>query len=114
MWTWKDRKVNKEHNSQIPTPANVIPSWMYSLSVGEMESRTDGGSVRGQNYCNQTSPLFISHSQLSLFLLSPLSPHVHAFPHTNISNFPLAFSLFFQYMFKYHLQPEITMSTSSK
>ena len=55
--------------------------------------------------------LFLTH-KLPLFLLLPLSPHVHSFPHTNISDFPLAFSLFFQYMFKYHLQPEITMSTN--
>ena len=99
MWTWNDRKVNKEHNSQIPIPANIIPSGMYSLSVGEMESRKDGGSVCGQHYYNQTSPLFISHSHSFFYYLG----------HPTFTPFHTPISLIFHWHF--HCSFNICLNT---
>lgn len=77
MWTRNERKVNKEYNSKITTPANIISPSMHSCFVDKMELRKNCGCAWGLPHCNQIRPPFIFVSLTPNYLIiithTPLS-----------------------------------------
>lgn len=69
MWTRNERKVNKEYNSKITTPANIISPSMHSCFVGKMELRKNCGCAWGLPHCNQICPPFIFVSLTPNYLI---------------------------------------------